>query len=132
MKYFGLWIWTIKGVPLYKNSSFSHNLNKKTWIPLRFGFLKNPWFPFNFLLRKVKSHGILDLIFPSHFKIIFHELFHFILKFELTNLWSISFPFLKLNDTSLLRSWEKVVKSTFWMSNFESNLIWFWPQKSEW
>ena len=49
MKNFGLEIWSIKGVPLYKKSCFSHNLNEKTWIPLRFGFLKNPWFQVIFL-----------------------------------------------------------------------------------
>ena len=44
MKNVGLWIRSIKGVPLYKKSIFSHNFNKNPSIPLRFHFGKNPWF----------------------------------------------------------------------------------------
>ena len=73
MKTFGLSNRWIKGVPLYKKSTFSHNSNKNTSIPLRSHFRKNPWFSTKVVGKSQNSFQIFNGFFFPFFMIFFEK-----------------------------------------------------------
>lgn len=139
---FNWWLWNIlvfefgqsKGYPFTKIHVFLIILIKKHEYPWDLDFWKihdfnslfywesqnswKSWFGFSFTFQ-----NDLPWTFSFYLEIWTNKSMKYIIPFSQVK-WHI---FIKVMRKNL----EKVVKSTFWMSKFESNLIWFWPQKSE-
>ena len=113
MKNVGLWIRSIKGVPLYKKSMFSHNSNKNPSIPLRFHFGKNPWFSTKFIGDCQDSPNLFWFVFPLFYDFPIHfSVFGMTFqgKIDWKDVW-IGFSI-----------WNHVVKSN--LDSFENLLLW--------